>query len=493
MSIISVTYVLGWVLRLEALFMLLPILCGALYGETELFAYVLIAAACMLVSLPLAGIKRRNVEFFAREGFVATSLSWILLSIFAALPFMMTGEIPRFIDALFETVSGFTTTGASILPDVESMSHCSMLWRCFTHWIGGMGVLVFLLAVIPMVGGSNMHLMKAESPGPSVGKLVPKVRHTARILYTLYVALTVLQFVLLLLGGMIPFEALCTAFGTAGTGGFGFRNDSFASFSPYIQWVVTIFMIIFGVNFNVYYLILLRRFREAARCEEMRWYLAIIAGATLLICANIYDTALTLEHNLRNSAFQVATVITTTGYATVDFDLWPTFSKLILVMLMFCGACAGSTGGGMKVSRIIIAFKTFLRQMHLSLHPRGVRRVRFEDRDVEEDTVRSVSLYFAAVAFIVCLSVLLISLEGQDLVTSFTAIVATFNNIGPGLNAVGPTCNFSGFTDLSKAVLIFDMLTGRLEIFPMLMLFYPRLWRETASRIRRDRNKHLNR
>ncbi len=489
MSIKSITFVLGWILRLEAIFMLLPIGCSMIYGEAQGAAYVIVATFCALISLPLAGIRRRSVEFFAREGFVATSLSWILMSTVGAIPFMLTGEIPRFIDAMFETVSGFTTTGASIMADVESMSHCSMLWRCFTHWIGGMGVLVFLLAVLPMVGGSNMHLMKAESPGPSVGKLVPKVRHTARILYMLYMALTALQFVLLLLGGMIPFEALCTAFGTAGTGGFGFRNDSFASFSPYIQWVVTIFMILFGVNFNVYYLILLRRFREAVRCEEMRWYLGIIAAATLMICANIFDTALTLEHNLRNAAFQVATIITTTGYATVDFDLWPSFSKIILVMLMFMGACAGSTGGGMKVSRIVIAFKTFMRQMALSLHPRAVRRIRFEDRDVEEDTVRSVSLYFAAVAFIFIASVLLISIEGLDLVSAFTAVAATFNNIGPGLNAVGPTCNFSALSDLSKVVLIFDMLTGRLEIFPMLMLFYPPLWHETVSRLRRDYRK----
>ncbi len=489
MNIRSIAYILGWILRLEAAFMLLPIACSLIYHEADGWAFAGVAAVCLLLSFLLRPKKRSQMLFYAREGFVTTALSWIVLSFFGCLPFVLTGEIPRFIDALFETVSGFTTTGASILSDVEGMSHCLMLWRCFTHWIGGMGVLVFLLAIIPMVGGSNMHLMKAESPGPSVGKLVPKVRHTARILYSLYIALTVLEYVLLRLGRMIPFEALCTAFGTAGTGGFGFYNDSFASFSPYIQWVVTIFMILFGVNFNVYYLVFLRRFKEAFRCEEMRWYLAIIAGATLLICANIYDTALTLEHNLRNSAFQVATVITTTGYATVDFDLWPTFSKIILVTLMFCGACAGSTGGGMKVSRIVIAFKTFLRQMSLSLHPRAVRRVRFEDRDVEEDTVRTVSLYFAAVAFIVCASVLLVSIEGQDLITSFTAVVATFNNIGPGLNAVGPTCNYGAMTDLSKWVLIFDMLTGRLEIFPMLMLFYPPLWRETASRTRRDQRK----
>ena len=493
MNIKSVLYVLGWILRLESVFMLLPVTCSLIYRESEGFAFAAVAVCALAASLLLAGTKKKEITFYAREGFVATSLSWILMSIFGAAPFVLTGEIPRFVDALFETVSGFTTTGASILSDVETMSHTSMLWRCFTHWIGGMGVLVFLLAVLPMVGGSNMHLMKAESPGPSVGKLVPKVRHTARILYMLYIVLTFVQFLLLLLGGMIPFEALCTAFGTAGTGGFGFRNDSFASFSPYIQWVVTIFMIIFGVNFNVYYLILLRRFREAVRCEEMRWYLGIIAAAALLICANIYDTALTLEANLRAAFFQVATVITTTGYATVDFDLWPAFSKTILVGLMFVGACAGSTGGGMKVSRMVIALKTFIRQMGQSIHPRAVRRIRFEDRDVEEDTVRAVSLYFAAVAFIFVFSMLIISLENMDMTSTFTAVAATFNNIGPGLNAVGPTCNFGALSDLSKWMLIFDMLTGRLEIFPMLLLFYPPLWRETAGRLRSDKERNAKR
>lgn len=487
MNIKSVAYVLGWILRLESAFMLLPIVCAAIYGESEGMAFLFVAAGALLFSFLFTGVRRRNISFYAREGFVATALSWILMSIVAAIPFMMTGEIPRFVDALFETVSGFTTTGASILTDVEVLSHCSMLWRCFTHWIGGMGVLVFLLAVLPMVGGSNMHLMKAESPGPSVGKLVPKVRHTARILYVLYFVLTVVQFVLLLLGGMIPFEALCTAFGTAGTGGFGFRNDSFASFSPYIQWVVTIFMVIFGVNFNVYYLILLRRVREAIRCEEMRWYLAIILASTLMICANMYDATLTLEHNLRTVAFQVASIITTAGYATVDFDQWHTFSKVILVVLMFVGACAGSTGGGMKVSRFVIAFKNFLRQMGQSLYPRSVSRIRFEDKEVEEDTVHAVCLYFAAFAFLFIFSLLLVSLEGMDLVSTFTAVATTLNNIGPGLGAVGPTSNFAALTDLSKWVLIFNMLTGRLEIFPMLLLFYPPLWRETVSHLRRDR------
>ena len=411
------------------------------------------------------------------------------MSLFGCLPFLITGEIPSFVDALFETVSGFTTTGASILSDVEALSHCSLIWRSFTHWIGGMGVLVFLLAVLPMVGGSNMHLMKAESPGPSVGKLVPKVRFTAQILYQLYIVLTVLEFILLLLGRMSVFEALCTAFGTAGTGGFGVKNDSIASYSPYIQWVVTIFMILFGVNFNVYFFIYIRKLRDAARCEEMRWYLGIIAAATVIICANAYDTALTLEHNVRNSAFQVASIITTTGFATVNFDLWPELSRTILVMLMFCGACAGSTGGGLKVSRFVIAAKSLGNYISTFLHPRAVRKVKFEDKDVEPETLRAILVYFIAVVFIFAVSVLLVSLDNFDQITNFTAVAATFNNIGPGLNAVGPTCNFAGFSAFSKCVMIFDMLAGRLEIFPLLMLLYPPLWKESIAQARRRKGR----
>ena len=481
MNIKSIAYILGWILKIEAGFMLLPIGTALVYGEAQGWAYVMVMALSAATGMLLTRRKPQALSFYTKEGLVTTALSWIAMSIFGCLPFIITGEIPRFVDAMFEIVSGFTTTGASIMSDVESMSHCSMLWRCFTHWIGGMGVLVFLLAVLPLVGGSNMNLMKAESPGPSVSKLVPKIRHTARILYELYIVLTVVQFVLLLLGGMIPFEALCTAFGTAGTGGFGFRNDSFASFSPYIQWVVTIFMILFGVNFNVYFFMMMRRFRDALRCEEMRWYLAIIAAATLLIGCNIYDTALTLENNLRNAAFQVASIITTTGFATVDFDLWPSFSKLILVVLMFIGACAGSTGGGMKVSRIVMAGKSVGCYVGSCLHPRAVRRIWFEGKDVEDQTLHALFVYFAAAFMIFGASVLLVSLDNMDITSTITAVAATFNNIGPGLGMVGPTSNFGALSDLSKVVLTLDMLIGRLEVFPMLILVYPPLWRETVS------------
>ena len=480
MNMKSISYILGWILKMEAAFMALPLVTSLIYAEKQGWAFAVMIAVCLLLGHLLTYKRPKNPNFQAREGFVVTALSWIVMSIFGCMPFVLTGEIPRFVDALFETVSGFTTTGASILPEVESMSHCSMLWRCFTHWIGGMGVLVFLLAVLPMVGGSSMQLMKAESPGPSVGKLVPKVRYTARILYTLYVVLTVVQFFLLILGGMIPFEAICTAFGTAGTGGFGFRNDSFTSFSPYIQWVVTIFMLVFGVNFNVYFFILMRKFKDAMDCEEMRWYLGIVVTATLLICSNIYDGALTFENNLRNAAFQVASIITTTGFGTADFDLWPAFSKSILVLLMFVGACAGSTGGGLKVSRWVMAGKSLGSYVGSFLHPRGVRKVRFEGKDVEESTLHAIYVYFIGVVVIFTASLLLISLENMDLVSTFTAVAATFNNIGPGLGVVGPTCNFGGLSDFSKLVLTFDMLAGRLEVFPILLLLYPPLWKETV-------------
>ena len=489
MNMKSVSYILGWVLNIEAALMSLPLVTSLIYNEGEGWAFAIVMAMCAGIGFLLTHKRPNNQNFRAREGFVATALSWILMSLFGCLPFYFTGEIPRFIDALFETVSGFTTTGASILSDVETMSHCCMLWRCFTHWIGGMGVLVFLLAVLPMVGGTNMHLMKAESPGPVVGKLVPKVRYTARILYMLYVVLTILEFLLLMLGGMIPFEAICTAFGTAGTGGFGFRNDSFASFSPYIQWVVAIFMILFGVNFNVYFLIYVRKIRQALHCEEMRWYLGIIAAASVLICVNTYDVAQSLEHNLRISDFQVATIITTTGFATTNFDLWPAFSRSLVVLLMFIGACAGSTGGGLKVSRWVMSAKAMASYIGSFLHPRGVRKVRFEDKDVDDGTLHAIFVYFMGVFFIFTASMLVISLENMDLTSTFTAVAATFNNIGPGLNLVGPTCNFGFLSDISKAVLIFDMLAGRLEVFPMLMLLYPPLWKEAYREHKRKQRR----
>ena len=482
---------LGYVMLIEGALLLLPAAASWIYGEWFVLGVFLITAAVSaVIGYALRGIKPKSKMFYMREGFATTALCWLLISVVGAVPFVLTGSIPNPVDAMFETVSGFTTTGASILPAVEGLPNGILFWRSFTHWIGGMGILVFLLAVLPLVGGSNMQLMKAESPGPSVGKLVPKVRFTARILYVLYVALTVLQVLVMLLGGMTLYEALCTSFGTAGTGGFGIYGDSIAGFSPFLQWAITIFMIAFGVNFNVYFLLYMRRPKDALHCEEMHWYLGIIVAAALMICANAYDVAMTLEGNLRQSFFQVASIITTTGFATTDFNLWPVFSHGILVVLMFVGACAGSTGGGFKVSRIVIGFKSVLAYLGAFLHPRVVRKVKFEDKDVDGETMRAISAYFTAAIGLFTISVLLVALDGFDLVTTFSAVAATFNNVGPGLGVAGPTSNFAAFSDFSKVVMTMDMLLGRLEVFPMLMLFYPPLWKESIgeARIRRNRS-----
>ena len=472
-----IRFVISWVLKVEGMLMLFPALVGALYQEKTGFAYLIWGLLCIAAGLILCFRKPSNMEIYSRDGFVCVSLSWVVLGVFGAVPFVITGEIPFYINALFEIVSGFTTTGASILSDVEALSHASLFWRSFSHWIGGMGVLVFILALLPMKGGSVMNLMKAESPGPQVDKLVPKVQSTAKILYGIYLALTVLELLFLLAGHMPLFEAMLTSFGTAGTGGFGFRNDSFASFSPYIQWVVTIFMILFGVNFNAYFLLLMRRFRRAAASEEVRAYFLIIAVAVGIITCNIYSMYNGLGEALRQAAFQVGSIITTTGFSSCDFDLWPTLSKEILVMLMFVGACAGSTGGGMKVSRLLILGKTLKKELRQALHPQVVAPVRMDGKLLNHETIRATNVYVAAYIFIFAASFLLISLDGFDMVTNFTAIAATLNNIGPGLNQVGPMMNFGSYSNPAKLVMIFDMLAGRLEIFPMLVFFLPDTWR----------------
>ena len=474
-----IVFILGQIIRLEGLLMIIPCLTSLIYQEHEIFAFLIVIISCLVIGTLMTLRKPANQTIYLKEGCIATAFSWILLSIFGCMPFVISGEIPSFTNALFETISGFTTTGASILSDVESMSHGMMLWRCFTHWIGGMGVLVFLLAIIPMnsASGSNMNLMKAESPGPSVSKLVPKVQSTAKILYGIYFALTMLELVFLLVGRMPLFEALLTAFGTAGTGGFGFRNDSFGSFSPYIQWVVTIFMILFGVNFNAYFLLLMRKFRRAAASEEVRGYFVVIAVAVGIITANIYSMYNSLGEALRQAAFQVGSIITTTGFSSCDFDLWPTLSKEILVMLMFIGACAGSTGGGIKVSRFLILAKTLAKELKTALHPQVVAPARMDGKLINHETIRTTNVFIAAYIFIFAASFFLISLNGFDMVTNFTAVAATLNNIGPGLVKVGPMQNFGCFADPAKLVLIFDMLAGRLEIFPMLVLFMPDTWR----------------
>lgn len=472
-------YILGYVLKIEAAFMLLPCVTSLIYHEEEGRYFFVVACICMLIGVLMTLHKPKSTTFYLKEGCLATSLSWILLSLFGAIPFWISGEIPHWEDALFETISGFTTTGATVLGNVEALSHTALIWRSFTHWIGGMGVLVFLLAILPLSGGSSINLMRAESPGPSVGKLVPKVRYTAMILYTIYFGMTVIEFIFLLAGHMPLFDALTTAFGTAGTGGFGVYNDSMGSFSPYLQNVVTIFMVLFGINFNFYFFLLVKEVREAFAMEEVRWYLIIFAAATLMIAANLTIVqGGSPFYYLHHSAFQVASVMTTTGFATVDFNLWPNFSRSILVVLMFIGACAGSTGGGMKVSRYIIYFKTLRKELSTLIHPRSVKVIQCDGKAVDHDTIRSANIYLIAYIFIYMLSVLLISFDKFDLTTNFTAVAATFNNIGPGLNVVGPTGNFAGFSMFSKIVLIFDMLAGRLEIFPMLILLAPGTWKK---------------
>lgn len=458
--------------------MLLPCLVALIYNEKEGLWYLPVAASCFLFGFLMTLRKPKDSVFYLKEGCIATSLSWILLSFFGCLPFCLTGEIPSFTDALFETISGFTTTGASILSDVEALSHCSLFWRSFTHWIGGMGVLVFLLAIIPLSGGSNINLMRAESPGPSVGKLVPKVKYTARILYLIYFGMTIIEIILLLLGRMPLFDAVCTSFGTAGTGGFGIKNSSIADYSPYLQWVVTIFMILFGVNFNAYYLIIFGKVVKALKMEEIRYYLLTIAASVGIIFLCIVHTCSSIFDALTQSAFQVASIITTTGFSTTDFNTWSSPCKAILVLLMFIGACAGSTGGGIKVSRFVILFKTVKKEFTSYLHPRSVKKIQMDDKPIEHEIVRTVNVYFITFAVLFVLSVFLVSFDNTDLITTFTAVAATINNIGPGLELVGPAENFSFFSHFAKYVLMFDMLAGRLELFPLLLLFHPRIWRD---------------
>lgn len=471
---------LGYVMLIEGALLLLPAAASWIYGEWFVLGVFLITAAVSAaIGYALRGIKPKSKMFYMREGFAATSLSWIVISIVGAVPFVVAGCIPNPVDALFETVSGFTTTGASILPGVEDLPKGILFWRSFTHWIGGMGVLVFLLCLLPMSGGGySMNLMKAESPGPSVSKLVPKVRSTAKLLYGLYVALSLLELTLLLLGSMPLFDALCTTFGTAGTGGFGIKNSSIGEYSAYIQSIVTIFMILFGINFNVYFLLYMRKPKEALRCEEAGWYLAIIAASTLIITVFIRNSFPDLATAFRHAAFQVGSIITTTGFSTVDFNVWPAVPRAILVLLMFIGACAGSTGGGIKVSRIVLLFRTMTREIGQIIHPHMVKKLKFEGRVVGQEVLRSVNAFMVAYVLIFAVSTLFVCLDGFDLVTSFTSVAATLNNIGPGLELVGPASNFSCFSDLSKIVLIFDMLAGRLEIFPLLVLFFRDTWKK---------------
>ena len=469
------------ILAIEMLFMLPALAISLGYGEWGavrgfLYSIGLIA----LVSLPLFLLCRKAPNGLnAKEGMVCVGTSWIILSLFGCLPFFLSREIPSFVDAFFETVSGFTTTGSSILTNVEALSKGLLYWRSFSHWLGGMGVLVFLLAIVPSdkEAGFTMHLLRAESPGPNVGKLVPRMRKTAGILYIIYIVMTLLNILFLLIGKMPLLEAVCTAFGTAGTGGFGIKNDSMASYSPYIQYVTTVFMFLFGVNFSCYYLILLRQFRDVFRDEELRLYVGIVIGSIVLIVLNIRHMYATLEETFRHASFTVSTIITTTGFATTDFDLWPAFSKGIIMFLMVVGACAGSTGGGLKVARLLLLLKSLKRNIGQVLNPRKVQVVRNNGQAVSEKIIDNTNAYLAAYVCFIIFSFVLICLDDFSIGTNFTAVLACFNNIGPGLEAVGPTCNFSAYSDLSKLVLSADMLAGRLEIFPILLLFSRSTWK----------------
>lgn len=493
MNTSMIRYILGHIIKLEGFFMLLPCVIALIYREDQLSAYLIIAGICLLIGSLLTYKKAKDTVFYLKEGCIATVLSWMILSFFGSLPFVITGEIPSFTDAMFETVSGFTTTGASILTDVEALSHTSLFWRSFTHWIGGMGVLVFLLAVVPMSGGSHFNLMRAESPGPSVGKLVPKLRYTARILYIIYFVLTIMELIVLLLVKMPWFDALCISIGTAGTGGFGILNSSVGAYSTAVQWIVTLFMILFAINFNAYYLILFGEAKKAFKMEEVRAFLIIVITAIVLITNDIRGLYTTLFEAITDASFQVASIISSTGFATTDFDLWPGLSKTILVLLMFIGACAGSTGGGIKVSRFVIVGKAIVQELHSYIHPRSVKQITMDEKEVEPGVIRSVNTYIITFFMVFVLSILIIALEEKDLVTNFTAVIATMNNIGPGLAMVGPTQNFAHFTDLSKWVFIFDMLAGRLELFPMLILFHPAIWHELVVKgVRRKTKKKLH-
>ena len=471
---------LAQILSIEGIFIIPALIISLCCGESmAVHGFLWTIAVIILLVLILKLLSRGAPSaFYAKEGLVCVGASWLVLSAVGCLPFWISREIPSYVDAFFEIVSGFTTTGASILPAVEELSKGILYWRSFSHWLGGMGVLVFLLAFTGGKGqGFTMHLLRAESPGPSVGKLVPKMRTTAAILYIIYIVMTILNVVFLLLGDMPLFDAVCTAFGTAGTGGFGIKNDSLAGYSPYIQNVTTVFMILFGVNFSCYYLLLIRQWKSVITDEEVRMYFGIILGSITLIVLNTRGLYSTLEETIRHAAFQVGSIITTTGYATVDFDLWPSFSKTILLCLMVVGACAGSTGGGLKVARLLLLLKGVKRNIRRMLNPRRVEVVRNNGTVVDEKVLDNTNAYLAAYVVIIFVVFLIISLDGFSVATNFSAVLCTFNNIGPGLEAVGPTCNFSIYSPLSKLVLSWAMLAGRLEIFPMLVLFSRSTWK----------------
>ena len=478
MNYSKVFSVLGMMLVALSALLVFPIIVAMIYRESCLWIYSSVAGVSLAVGALLATLFRtKNQVIYAKEGFAITALSWLVLSAASALPFYLSGEIPSYVDALFETVSGFTTTGASIVTEISAMSRASLFWRSFSHWVGGMGVLVFVMAIIPNLSDRSIHLMRAEMPGPIVGKIVPRAKDTAKILYLIYIVMTIIEIILLLCGGMPFFDSVVHTFGTAGTGGFGIKPDSVGGYSPYIQWVITIFMLLFGINFNLYYLLLIRRFKSVVKSGEMWCYIAVVLTSVAVITANIYKMCSGLGEALRLSSFQVASIITTTGYATTDFNLWPGLSKAILFILMFIGGCAGSTAGGLKVSRVMILGKMITKEIRHMLRPRSVNTVKFEGKQVDESTLNNVGTYFAL--YMVCYVLIFLAitaLNSFDFETNFTAVSACFNNVGPGFGAVGPASNFAGYSPLSKLILSFAMLLGRLEIFPLIITLSPGTW-----------------
>ncbi len=468
----------GNILLFDAISMLLPMIVAFIYKEQAGFAFLPAIAIILAVSIPLMFLKPKHNNLNAREGLITVASAWILISFAGGLPLFFSGEIPSIIDAFFESASGYTTTGATIISDVESLSHCMLFWRSFTHWLGGMGVLMFVMALAPLVGAYNMHLMRAESTGPKVEKIVPKANATAKVLYGIYIGLTLLQFLLLVLGKMPVFDAINTSFATAGTGGFGIKNDSLASYSTYIQAVVSAFMLLFSVSFNIYFLLIFRKFKAALKNEELRMFVIIVLSAITLIVLNNFSLFNTVGEAIHHTLFTVASIISTSGFATVDFNAWPEFSKTILVMLMFIGACAGSTGGGIKVSRILIFMKSFKKEIVSLIHPRSVTTISINGKKLEDETIKKTNSFLVFFVFIFTAAFLLISLDGFSFETNFTALAATINNIGPGLAGVGPLENFAKFSDLSKLVLTFVMICGRLELFPLIILLSPRTWKK---------------
>lgn len=472
-------YLLGWILNTIAALMLVPFAVSIYYNEGVGRYFLICSLAMFAVGFALTRKRPKNSKFYAREGFVITALSWLLLSVTGCLPFYLSGEIPSFTNALFECISGFTTTGASILSDVEQMSRCMMFWRCFIQLIGGMGVLVFMLALIPLTGGQDLYLMKAESPGPNVGKLAPKVQKTAYYLYTIYFALTLLEIICLVIAGAPLYDAVCTSFTTTSTGGFGVKNTSLGGYSPAIQYIVTIFLYLSGLNYNFFFFLWIRRIKDAFSIQEIHLYTGIFFSSIAVIAWDIIrNSGYAVEEGIRHAAFQVGSIMTTAGFSSADFDTWPSLSKSILVLLMFVGGCAGSTCGGIKVSRILIYLKTVKKEIAQLCHPRNVKVIKIDGKPLAHNVLRSANIFFIVYMVVFVVSTLLISIDEFDLVTNFTAVASALGNIGPGLSLVGPIRNFDLFSPLSKYVLMFDMLAGRLEIFPMLVLLSPSTWKK---------------